>query len=69
MLGSNNYLGLTNHPEVKDAAALALALLVSADVVVRSFLKQTNRLLAGCVAGFWLGSAAITAAAIAFGIV
>jgi 8-amino-7-oxononanoate synthase len=26
MLGSNNYLGLTNHPEVKDAAALALAL-------------------------------------------
>jgi 8-amino-7-oxononanoate synthase len=25
MLGSNNYLGLTNHPEVKDAAALALA--------------------------------------------
>jgi 8-amino-7-oxononanoate synthase len=26
MLGSNNYLGLTNHPEVKDAAALALAI-------------------------------------------
>ncbi|MDJ0847095.1 MAG: pyridoxal phosphate-dependent aminotransferase family protein [Myxococcota bacterium] len=26
MLGSNNYLGLTNHPEVKDAAAMALAL-------------------------------------------
>jgi len=26
MLGSNNYLGLTNHPEVKDAAAVALAL-------------------------------------------
>jgi 8-amino-7-oxononanoate synthase len=25
MLGSNNYLGLTNHPEVKDAAATALA--------------------------------------------
>jgi 8-amino-7-oxononanoate synthase len=25
MLGSNNYLGLTNHPEVKEAAALALA--------------------------------------------
>ena len=26
MLGSNNYLGLTNHPEVKDAAAMALAI-------------------------------------------
>ena len=26
MLGSNNYLGLTNHPEVKEAAAVALAL-------------------------------------------
>jgi 8-amino-7-oxononanoate synthase len=26
MLGSNNYLGLTNHPEVKEAASLALAL-------------------------------------------
>jgi len=26
MLGSNNYLGLTNHPEVKEAAAMALAL-------------------------------------------
>ncbi len=26
MLGSNNYLGLTNHPEVKEAAAIALAL-------------------------------------------
>ncbi len=26
MLGSNNYLGLTSHPEVKDAAAMALAL-------------------------------------------
>jgi 8-amino-7-oxononanoate synthase len=26
MLGSNNYLGLTSHPEVKEAAALALAL-------------------------------------------
>ena len=26
MLGSNNYLGLTNHPEVKAAAAAALAL-------------------------------------------
>ena len=26
MLGSNNYLGLTNHPEVKQAAAAALAL-------------------------------------------
>ncbi len=26
MLGSNNYLGLTNHPEVKEAAARALAL-------------------------------------------
>jgi len=26
MLGSNNYLGLTNHPEVKDAAAMALAM-------------------------------------------
>ena len=26
MLGSNNYLGLTNHPEVKAAAAMALAL-------------------------------------------
>ena len=25
MLGSNNYLGLTNHPEVKEAAAEALA--------------------------------------------
>jgi 8-amino-7-oxononanoate synthase len=25
MLGSNNYLGLANHPEVKEAAALALA--------------------------------------------
>ena len=25
MLGSNNYLGLTSHPEVKDAAAMALA--------------------------------------------
>lgn len=25
MLGSNNYLGLTNHPEVKQAAAMALA--------------------------------------------
>jgi 8-amino-7-oxononanoate synthase len=25
MLGSNNYLGLTNHPEVKEAAAVALA--------------------------------------------
>ena len=25
MLGSNNYLGLTTHPEVKDAAAMALA--------------------------------------------
>lgn len=25
MLGSNNYLGLTNHPEVKEAAAAALA--------------------------------------------
>lgn len=50
-------------------AALALALLVSADVVVRAFLKRTNRLLAGCVAGFWLGSAAITAVGIAFGIV
>jgi 8-amino-7-oxononanoate synthase len=25
MLGSNNYLGLTNHPEVKEAASLALA--------------------------------------------
>ena len=25
MLGSNNYLGLTNHPEVKAAAAAALA--------------------------------------------
>ncbi len=25
MLGSNNYLGLTNHPEIKDAAAVALA--------------------------------------------
>ena len=25
MLGSNNYLGLTNHPEVKEAAATALA--------------------------------------------
>ncbi len=25
MLGSNNYLGLTNHPEVKEASALALA--------------------------------------------
>ena len=25
MLGSNNYLGLTNHPEIKDAAARALA--------------------------------------------
>ena len=26
MLGSNNYLGLTSHPEVKDAAAVALAI-------------------------------------------
>ncbi|MEE9607327.1 MAG: aminotransferase class I/II-fold pyridoxal phosphate-dependent enzyme [Myxococcota bacterium] len=26
MLGSNNYLGLTNHPDVKDAAAMALAI-------------------------------------------
>ena len=26
MLGSNNYLGLTNHSEVKDAAAMALVL-------------------------------------------
>ena len=26
MLGSNNYLGLTNHREVKDAAAMALAI-------------------------------------------
>jgi 8-amino-7-oxononanoate synthase len=26
MLGSNNYLGLTSHPEVKEAAALALAI-------------------------------------------
>ncbi|NRA00238.1 MAG: aminotransferase class I/II-fold pyridoxal phosphate-dependent enzyme [Myxococcales bacterium] len=26
MLGSNNYLGLTSHPEVKDAAAMALAI-------------------------------------------
>ncbi len=26
MLGSNNYLGLTNHPEVKEAAAVALAI-------------------------------------------
>jgi 8-amino-7-oxononanoate synthase len=26
MLGSNNYLGLANHPEVKEAAAVALAL-------------------------------------------
>jgi 8-amino-7-oxononanoate synthase len=26
MLGSNNYLGLTSHPEVKEAAAVALAL-------------------------------------------
>lgn len=26
MLGSNNYLGLTNHPEVKEAASMALAL-------------------------------------------
>jgi 8-amino-7-oxononanoate synthase len=26
MLGSNNYLGLTNHPEVKEAAAMALAI-------------------------------------------
>jgi len=26
MLGSNNYLGLTNHPEVKDAAGMALAI-------------------------------------------
>jgi 8-amino-7-oxononanoate synthase len=26
MLGSNNYLGLTNHPEVKEAAAIGLAL-------------------------------------------
>ena len=25
MLGSNNYLGLTSHPEVKEAARLALA--------------------------------------------
>jgi 8-amino-7-oxononanoate synthase len=25
MLGSNNYLGLTNHPEIKEAAATALA--------------------------------------------
>ncbi len=25
MLGSNNYLGLTNHPEVKEAAAMAIA--------------------------------------------
>ena len=25
MLGSNNYLGLTNHPEIKEAAAAALA--------------------------------------------
>ncbi|MCH8083114.1 MAG: aminotransferase class I/II-fold pyridoxal phosphate-dependent enzyme, partial [Myxococcales bacterium] len=26
MLGSNNYLGLANHPEVKEAAAVALAM-------------------------------------------
>jgi 8-amino-7-oxononanoate synthase len=26
MLGSNNYLGLTNHPEVKESAAIALAM-------------------------------------------
>ena len=26
MLGSNNYLGLTNHPDVKEAAAVALAM-------------------------------------------
>jgi len=26
MMGSNNYLGLTNHPEVKEAAAVALAM-------------------------------------------
>jgi 8-amino-7-oxononanoate synthase len=26
MLGSNNYLGLTNHPEVKEAATMALAI-------------------------------------------
>ncbi len=26
LLGSNNYLGLTNHPEVKEAAAVALAM-------------------------------------------
>jgi len=26
MLGSNNYLGLTNHPEVKEAAGMALAI-------------------------------------------
>jgi 8-amino-7-oxononanoate synthase len=26
MLGSNNYLGLTNHPEVKEAATVALAI-------------------------------------------
>jgi len=26
MLGSNNYLGLTNHPEVKEAATVALAM-------------------------------------------
>ena len=26
MLGSNNYLGLASHPEVKEAAAMALAI-------------------------------------------
>ena len=50
-------------------AALALALLLSADVVVRAFAKGTNRLIAGCLIGFWLGSAGITALGIGFGIV
>lgn len=45
-------------------AALALALLVSADVAIRGFVKGKNRLIAGCVIGFWLGSAGITALAI-----
>ena len=26
MLGSNNYLGLANHPEVKESAAMGLAM-------------------------------------------
>ena len=50
-------------------AALALLALLSIDIVVRCWRRPSSRLFAGCIVGFWVGSAALAIAGLAVGIV